>query len=644
MGYKKKPESKSSQERANTILLEKLKKGEEKFYNFQKIHSLSWGFRLQDFNKIKDQDILAFIAKEHFDWNHRAAAVNQLDSHEWQDLLGWMAKNDENYPVRSRAINKLNNQEILGNIAQFSKDHLERVDAIRRLTNQELLEAIAKNSNEFPLNRRDAINRLDSKQILEDLALNDPKEEIRMWAAQKIINQSLLFKIATNEEEKPKVRKAAILKLEPEKYLAFLIQLALNSRVYEVRTSAMDKIKSSKKGQKALAQLAEHDKNHYIRVLAIHKLNKSKWQKLLIKIAQIDNNREVVEEAVRKITDRATLYEFVKNHDSTNIRIPALLNIKNQNLLAEIAKNNSDRRVRERAIPELKSNKWQSLLVEIAKNDDDPWVRKRAVREIKDKKILDQIIKADPDYMVREMALCRVYDEEKIPKVLERLQDQSILMDIAVHSGSETMRLQAFRKIDPKKFKNFLSLVKNSWDAVEFLKSLMSKIPLQDHQLADIIEVVENIEIGRYALGKIQNQDTFESLALNKSIGAIGRYIVYRLERQSFLKKLALKKGEPTVREAAISKLDKNLWQDLFVEMLKTDKSPSIRSIVIKKIKDQQTMAKFAMKDKSTLVRQAAIERITDEGILETIIKKEQNHLVKSEAIQKLKKIRDKNK
>lgn len=124
-------------------------------------------------------------------------------------------------------------------------------------------------------------------------------------------------------------------------------------------------------------------------------------------------------------------------HSNPNKRIEAIKNLTNQNLLADIAKNDKDYSVRQVAYRMLGKEKSQEALADIVKNDEDEKLRKKAVKKLTSRSLLADIAANDKDYSIRQVAY-RILGQEK---------SQEALVDVVKNDKDENIKNEAFQEL-----------------------------------------------------------------------------------------------------------------------------------------------------------------------------------------------------
>ena len=132
--------------------------------------------------KLKDPNLLAYIAKNDMDSDVRMAAVKNLTD---TDVLAYVAKNDRDRDVRMEAVERLTSQtldqELYDNIAKKDKVYAD----------------IAKNGKDWIV-RMIAVEKLTDRALLYYIANFDNNSVVRMAAVEKLADQDYVIKKHTD--------------------------------------------------------------------------------------------------------------------------------------------------------------------------------------------------------------------------------------------------------------------------------------------------------------------------------------------------------------------------------------------------------------------------------------------------------------
>lgn len=419
--------------------------------NLAKLYEMVWDSDARGYiiSVINDKSILTQIAKTEGSDGNRKKAVSKLDD---QKVLAWFAKYDNDKSVRSAAIEKLNDQDVLFNIAQ-DEELDNQLDAIKKITDLNKLSILA-HTGETRKIKIGAIKNIFDKKILSEIIQNSKDSYIIEAAKFQLLNQNELLTIIKAEGDMD-LRLEALKRISDQ---SVLNDLALNSPEHEIRLQAISKLSD----QNILAEIAKNDDESVIRKKAVEKLNPDNWQETFTFIAENDEDPFVRLSAMSKLKNEdlcndLLISEAKKNNDM-EVRRAYLFNVIDQNVIADIAKNDESVTVRVEAVIKLNPDQWQNLLIDIAKNDEHGRVRELATYKITDDNTLYGIAKSDKDIDVRCAATIAMSDKEKIFEIIQNDTNSSFCKRAAYHLN------------DIEKIK-YLSLNHNSSDIRKALES-----------------------------------------------------------------------------------------------------------------------------------------------------------------------------
>jgi HEAT repeat protein len=210
----------------------------------------------------------------------------------------WMHKNPH---IRARAIEqKLKDQNILAEIAKNDEEEYVRIAAMRKLNPEQWKELLRNSINQDTENvQMAAFEILNDPELAKEVAQSKGKwfsTRLRETAVKKLHDQEVLAVIA-KEDNDWNIRQIAIKKLNEEKWQSLFAGIAANENHPMIQGQVMKKIFDPN----ILADLAEHAKHPEIRILAVKKLGPKKWRSLLEHLAKNDENDEVRKEAAKKL-------------------------------------------------------------------------------------------------------------------------------------------------------------------------------------------------------------------------------------------------------------------------------------------------------------------------------------------------------
>jgi len=271
------------------------------------------------------------------------------------------------YTEEQKRIMEMDDQVALAKIAKSNKDERTRFMALRRLEDQVFLMEIATNNeDENERIRYEAAQRLNDQALLEEFAKNFKDKHARQRAVCSLTNKVVLLEIAQNDNE-AWIRFEAIRKLGDNELLAKFAKDKKNDDG-GARLHAAWQLEDLA----TIAEIAKNDENPHVRRHAIEIL-----KSLFLKSAKNDSNAGVRFHAIRAYAygDKKRLMDFAWDTKNGIWRVNAALALKDQPLLAHLAKNAKDEDVRWEAVMFLDD---QALLEKIAEYDKDNSVRKNA--------------------------------------------------------------------------------------------------------------------------------------------------------------------------------------------------------------------------------------------------------------------------
>jgi hypothetical protein len=253
-------------------------------------------------------------------------------------------------------------------------------------------------------------------------------------------------------------------------------------------------------------------------------------------------------------------------HSDFIVREVAVKKLKDQKVLAEIAKNDDNRFVREEAVKKLED---QELLAAIAKNDKEEDVRKAAVSGIKDKDILVQIAKTAKYWDVLNTAL-------------RSIKDESVLARISIDDKTREVRMAA---IDILTRQADIAEVAKRGQTSEERKKAVSKLKKQKQLLKVAKREEEDEEVRAYALNRLKDQDALAEIARTEHNGRLRRTAIERLKDEAVLTEIALNDRDDDIRLTAANELNGTERGAMLIQIVKTTKSDDVRSLALDNLK-----------------------------------------------------------
>ena len=178
--------------------------------------------------------------------------------------------------------------------------------------------------------------------------------------------------------------------------------------------------------------------------------------------------------AIKKINNQDILADIAYNDSHKTARISAISGVENESVLLSIRENDSDKAIIEAVNERLAYFRLkyvanindEVVLADYAKNDENQQVREEATKRITDQSILEYIAANDNSKYVRWAAVCKLENPDAIARtitmidysdigmsrremesVLDRITDRTLLKEIALGCISETIRNHCCEKI-----------------------------------------------------------------------------------------------------------------------------------------------------------------------------------------------------
>jgi hypothetical protein len=218
--------------------------------------------------------------------------------------------------------------------------------------------------------------------------------------------------------------------------------------------------------------------------------NKEKAEAALVKIADPEKLRQAATEAplcsvrmlaTARLTDQALLTSIVHNDEETSVRAAAFYNLTDLHQCAEVLKNDEgwllyfdtpNRRPLGAIIAD------QQILFDLATNSKNEYTRKCATENITDQKLLIRIADSSAWKETQSIAIDRVNDQKVIAgfarnserileqRILDKLKDQDLLCDLALHAQNDSNRYHALKKVADNRQEVFELLAANDSDSL----------------------------------------------------------------------------------------------------------------------------------------------------------------------------------
>lgn len=228
-------------------------------------------------------------------------------------------------------------------------------------------------------------------------------------------------------------------------------------------------------------------------------------------------------------------------HSKSRVRIQAIKELEDQNILIDIAKNDKNAYVRRAATQKIKDN---NVLIYLAKNDPFNYVRKDAITNINDEKDLVDVALNNSDNGVIHAAVKKIKDEKLLREVYNKTYNGYIRQVILSELDDETLAIEACTDSNEHVRDMAINHIKNKSDLMKIAKNTSyqedrDKIfkKLDDDEIISIISTLPNYSLIEHI------SDSKELIlaynALNNSNWVVRQESTYKLNDVEILKYIA---------------------------------------------------------------------------------------------------------
>ncbi|MFC1830318.1 HEAT repeat domain-containing protein [Thermodesulfobacteriota bacterium] len=295
--------------------------------------------RREAVKKINDPKVLEKVAQTDADTVIRQEAVKRITD---EKILEQIAETNDRPYIQQEAAKKITDEAILIRIAlNYPYTHAGH-EAVKRISDQKVLAQIALRESSNPSResvyfRSRAVRRLENPEVLKQIAQNDIDPNVRQLAQDTLsdletlaqaanrlldegaVKQNALAKIAQKDPDE-RIRYLAVDKLTDHKDMSQLSQLSQN----DPNANTGTQFESILPQKMVLGQIAQQDPDVKVRYLAVNQLND---QHVLIQIALNEPVEKIRYTAVNKLTDQNVLSQIAQNDPEERIRYLAAHNL-----------------------------------------------------------------------------------------------------------------------------------------------------------------------------------------------------------------------------------------------------------------------------------------------------------------------------
>jgi hypothetical protein len=331
--------------------------------------------------------------------------------------------------------------------------------------------------------------------------------------------------------------------------------------------------------------------------------------------------------AVKNLTDQRHIESLLKDDKYKSLREEVVLRLANQELLADIALNDTDSHVNIAAVTNLED---QRLLATLARNNSCDYCTRLAVlKKVTDQDLLADIIKTG-NWMMKTAAitnfndywqlsaLARQSDEHsvsqaaalRIKEVLRHSTDQNLLVKIVREEPRFDVREAALTNITDQTFIADVA----THDKDEWVRRAATEKLQNQHLLVEIALGSDKIDVRKAAIGAVTDQAELARIANGTMDGRLAEVAVRKLTDSGSLAEIALTHRDCDIRDIAFKKLPAD--QEVIKNIARGAQDSVLRANAVLKLTSPTSLAEIAKTDADTGVRVLARGRLTDRSLI----------------------------
>ena len=574
--------------------------------------------------RIWDEDVLADVAMNDSDESVRRAAVERIwDEDILADIAinnsieeirriaaGKIGKNDipdENTDndSKSEEISDVDNNA-LADIAMNGSDFNARLQAVENITDEDVLLDIAINCNHDYVAEQAAFNITD-EDVLIDLARGKCGIPVRCVAAQKINDKNVLAEIALSDPDY-EVRYVAIKKIDDDDVLEEVLR---NDSSTNARIEALKRIKD---GDKLKNLLLENYGYFSVESFTefVRNYDKTIYESM---------GTGIYETVLDRISDESVFEELVYGKLFGDFRLLVVQRLKSGDVLMDLALNDSDYRVRRQAIrnPNLSDEKTFVRIFQKERNDA---VRLEALMQIDNPDFIEELAD-DLNPLIRTYALYRLGrtfevngDAVSFKDIdlasIGKIEDENVLYALVNHAHSSSIRRYAFDKITDANI-----LTKLVCNNTEFANRALNKID-DNRLLLNIALYCNDPTAQRKAVKKIDDEELLLEAVQANPYNDISQYVVDRIRDESRLEIIAFNNSNPFNRKAAVNKIQS---QEVLIRLGEVECEEIVCTAIVRKCRDRELLEYMGLSNPCKTVRRYIGSVVDDELLYKLALK-----------------------
>ena len=214
-------------------------------------------------------------------------------------------------------------------------------------------------------------------------------------------------------------------------------------------------------------------------------------------------------------------------------------------------------------------------------------------------------------------------------RVVEKLNTQSALCEVALNGKRSEVRLRAVEKVADQQV---LAKVARA-DVDERIRNLAVRKLNDQTVLCEIAQNEENYEVRLSAVEKVADQQVLAKIACSDVDERIRGLAVRKLDDQTVLCEIAQNEANNEVRLTAVEKVAD---QQVLAKVARADVDARIRGLAVRKLNDQTVLCEIAQNEANNEVRLAAVEKVVDQQVLAKVARADVDARIRGLAVRKL--------
>ncbi len=493
--------------------------------------------RLEAVLEHTDVTVLRKVAEKDENIYVRLAAISRIEAEELREDLY------EKLHIDLDVIEKETYQPYLEIVALYAQSNYARGFAIKKLVDKSLIRHVAMTDDD-KFNRAEAAKLLRNNDDLITIIEMNPAMEVRLAALQHLTDQTVIKRLAENDESE-EVRRAAVYKVHDPMFLQMIRD---NEESEHVRNAARIQMNDPnvKENSAFMPKATEGSTEEQAPI-------KREYKTLRI---ELSNDDDVV-----KVEPKKDNTDNPKTANTMNVAVETKPINGNGHIVEDVALHAKERKVRLAALEKVED---EGILLTIALDDPDKVVRRSAAWRLNSNNSINELVSKCDDAEVLRVVLHKttstslLKDRYALPAfselrswIIARMESDRDLLELWEMEGSTEMKEMILSRIGDEKV--CYDLLPTIQDA-ELKNQAFWKIR-QPQLLGDLALKTDDAELALMAIRRIEDENVLVTFALDTQHTSLRKNAIGRISGKDALKRLAIEAEEVSTRKAAVEKL-----------------------------------------------------------------------------------------